>query len=200
MKVIGLTGGIASGKSTVTKYIRELGGIVIDADIIARDIVEKGKPALKDIKEQFGLEVINKDGSLKRKALGEIVFNDPKKLKILNQITHFRIINEIDERLKYYRKLDDSKVVFIDAALLIEMKMDYLVDEIWLVIVDKETQIQRLMARDEITYNKALDRINSQMTLEEKKEYADIIIDNSKGFDELEEQILNLWNKFCGGA
>lgn len=195
MKIIGLTGGIASGKSTVSKYLRELGAIIIDADIIAREIVEKGKPALKDIVEYFGREVLNEDGTLNRKYLGKIVFNDSEKLKILNKITHKRIVENIKKKIKYYKHLGKYKVVFVDAALLIEMGMTNLFDEIWLVIVDRKTQIQRLMIRDKLSYVEALNRINSQMSLEEKKLYADVIIDNSKGIKDLKRQVEFLWNE-----
>ncbi|WIF94398.1 dephospho-CoA kinase [Caminicella sporogenes] len=200
MKVIGLTGGIASGKSTVSSYLKELGAVVIDADIVAREIVEKGKPALKEIVKCFGKEVLNEDGTLNRKYLGKIVFNNPEKLKILNKITHERIIKNIKEKIKFYEHLGKYKVIFIDAALLIEMNMTDMVDEVWLVAIDREKQIERLMIRDKLTYDEALKRINSQMSLEEKKKYADVIIDNSKSIKDLKRQIDILWNKIFGGA
>lgn len=200
MKVIGLTGGIASGKSTVSDYLKELGAIVIDADIVAREIVEKGQPALKEIVEIFGKEVLQSDGTLNRKHLGTIVFSDPQKLQVLNKITHKRIIESIEEKIKYYKHLDKIKAIFIDAALLIEMKMYFLTDEIWLVTTSKEIQLKRLMLRDNLSSNEAINRINSQMTLKQKKEVSDVIIDNSKDYNYLKEQVDYLYNCVFGGA
>jgi dephospho-CoA kinase len=200
LKVIGLTGGIASGKSTVSRYLKELGEKVIDADIVARKIVEKGKPALEEIVDFFGEKVLNKDGTLNRKYLGSIVFSDPEKLEILNRITHRRIIDEIKKKIEYYKQLDKYEVVFLDAPLLIEMKMNDMVDEIWLVTVDERTQIERLMLRDNLSFNEAINRINSQMPLKQKEKYADVIIDNSKGLKELKDQIICLWSQISGGA
>jgi len=200
MKVIGLTGGIASGKSTVSNYLRELGANIIDADIVAREIVEKGQPALKEIVDYFGKEVIKPDGTLDRKILGTIVFSDPEKLQVLNKITHERIIKRIEEEIQNYRRLGKLKAVFVDAALLIEMKMYFLTDEIWLVTSSKETQLKRLMLRDELSFSEAMDRINSQMCLEEKKVYADVVLDNSKDFDHLKKQVESLYKSIVGGA
>lgn len=200
MKKIGLTGGIASGKSTVSNILKELGGIVIDADIVARDIVRKGEPALKEIEKSFGKEIFNKDGTLNRKALGDIVFNDKNKLELLNRITHPKIISEINKILHYYKETEKANVVFIDSPLLIEMNMHYEVDEVWLVVVKKDIQIKRLMARDGISLEDALRRINSQMPLEEKKRYADIIINNCGNIEDLQNQVIFLWNKVFGGA
>ncbi|SHJ81729.1 dephospho-CoA kinase [Paramaledivibacter caminithermalis] len=200
MKVIGLTGGIASGKSTVSNYLKELGAIVIDADVVSREIVEKGKPALKEIVNFFGEKVLKSDGTLNRKYLGSIVFSDPQKLQVLNKITHKRIIEKIEDEIKYYRHSRNIKAIFIDAALLIEMKMYYLTDEIWLVTTSKEIQLRRLMLRDNITFEEAMNRINSQMSLDQKKDFSDVIIDNSKDFDYLKNQVKELYTNVFGGA
>lgn len=200
MKVIGLTGGIASGKSTVSSYLKELGAIIVDADIVAREIVEKGQPALKEIIDYFGKEVLLSDGALNRKSLGNIVFSDPQKLQVLNKITHKRIIENIEEKIKHYRHLDNVKAIFIDAALLIEMKMNFLTDEIWLVTTSKEIQLKRLMLRDNLSFDEAINRINSQMSLEQKKEVSDVIIDNSGDYDYLKQQVNDLYNSVFGGA
>ncbi|SKC64253.1 dephospho-CoA kinase [Maledivibacter halophilus] len=195
MKIIGLTGGIATGKSTVSKCLRQLGGTVIDADIVAREIVEKGEPALKEIIDFFGKEVVDNNGNLKRKELGSIVFSDPEKLQVLNNITHRKIIKKIEDKIEYYRHLNNLKAIFIDAALLIEMKMYILTDEIWLVDTNRETQLKRLMLRDNLSVEKAMDRIKAQMSLEQKRKYADIIINNTKDFDYLKKQVEDLYNK-----
>ncbi len=200
MKVIGLTGGIASGKSTVSKYLKELGAIVIDADIVARKIVEKGQPALEEIVCYFGKEVLNIDGTLNRKYLGDIVFSDLEKLNALNKITHSRIIEKIKEKIQKYKYSNNLEALFIDAALLIEMKMYVLTSEVWLVTVDKETQLKRLMIRDKLTLEEANQRIGSQMSFEEKKEYSDVILDNSKDFNYLKNQVEDLYKSIFGGA
>lgn len=200
MKVIGLTGGIASGKSTVSNYLRELGAVIIDADIVAREIVKKGQPALDEIIDYFGWEVLKDDGTLDRKYLGAIVFSDPDELQVLNSITHRRIIGEIEEKINCYRQEDKLKAIFIDAALLIEMKMYLLTDEVWLVTVSKEIQVERLMLRDNISYEEAIERINSQMCIEQKKQHANVILDNSKDYDFLKEQVENVYKSVFGGA
>ncbi|WP_432664207.1 dephospho-CoA kinase [Wukongibacter baidiensis] len=200
MKVIGLTGGIASGKSTVSNYLRDLGAVIIDADIVAREIVEKGQPALAEIVDYFGGKVLNYDGTLNRKYLGSIVFSDPDKLQVLNKITHKRIIERIEDKIDYYRHKENLKAIFVDAALLIEMKMYLLTDEVWLVTVSKETQIERIMLRDNLSSNEAIERINSQMCLEQKKQHADVILDNSKDFNFLKEQVETVYNSIFGGA
>lgn len=200
MKVIGLTGGIASGKSTVSKYLVELGATIIDADVVAREIVEKGQPALKEIADYFGMGVLKQDGTLNRKYLGSKVFSDPEKLQVLNKITHERIIKRIEEKIENYRQLSNLRAVFIDAALLIEMKMYYLTDEIWLVTVSKEKQLKRVMLRDNLSFSEAMDRINSQMCLEQKRDYADVIFDNSKDFNHLKKQVEDSYKSIFGGA
>ncbi|WP_432408890.1 dephospho-CoA kinase [Wukongibacter sp. M2B1] len=200
MKVIGLTGGIASGKSTVSNYLRELGAVIIDADIVARDIVEKGQPALDEIVDYFGKEVLKNDGTLNRKYLGAIVFSDPDKLQVLNSITHKRIIERIEEKVDYYRCESNLKAIFIDAALLIERKVYLITDEVWLVTASKEIQIERLMLRDNLSLNEAIERIDSQMCLEQKKQHTDVILDNSKDINFLKEQIKSAYKSVCGGA
>ncbi len=196
MRVIGITGGIASGKSTVTNILREYGYVVIDADVIAREIVAVGEPALEEITEYFGPEVLHGDGTLNRKHLGNIVFSDSNKLNRLNEITHKRINERIMNRIEKYHLERNHSVVFLDAALLIEMNMRKLVDEIWLVSVDEKTQCNRLMDRDKISLDAAKKRISSQMTLGEKKKFADVIIDNSGTHLALEEQIKEELRRF----
>jgi dephospho-CoA kinase len=189
MRVIGLTGGIASGKSTASNILRKYGYPVIDADIIAREIVEVGEPALSEIVDYFGDEILNSDGSLNRRELGNIVFSDENKLKVLNEITHKRINDKIKHTIETYGKRKAYDVVFLDAALLIEMNMRKLVDELWLVSVNPEIQLKRLMGREDINIEDAKNRINAQMTLKEKRKFADVVIDNSGTYLELEEQL-----------
>ena len=203
MKIVGLTGGIASGKSTVSNYLKSMDFAVIDADQIAREIVDTGQPALEEICITFGKNILNADGSLNRKALGDMVFSNEKLLEKLNKITHPRIIKEIINKIELYKQNRKRSIVFVDAALLIEMNMRQLVDEVWLVKVDKETQRRRLMERNGLDFTEAENRINAQMSMEEKVKKADIIIDNNNGIDylyaQIQKQIEQITGNFSGG-
>ncbi|MCG0276500.1 MAG: dephospho-CoA kinase [Thermosediminibacteraceae bacterium] len=195
MKVIGLTGGIASGKSTVSRMLRRKGAYIIDADEIAKEIVKAGKPAWKDIIEHFGRDILNDDGTIKRRKLANIVFSDEKKLKMLNEITHPRIVEEIKKELEACKKRKE-KVVVIDAALLLETGLDVLVDEVWVVAVDEKTQIERLIEREKsISYTEAMERIRAQMPLEQKLKFATRIIDNSGDVENTQNQVDKLWRE-----
>ncbi|HBM79463.1 MAG TPA: dephospho-CoA kinase, partial [Clostridiaceae bacterium] len=179
MKIVGLTGGIACGKSTVSKILKDLGAFIIDADMVAREVVRPGENAYKNILIRFGSGILNQDGTLNRKALGNIIFNDRYKLMLLNNITHPEIRRAVIDKLKKVKDEDKYNVIIIDAALLLEAKMDDIVDEVWLVYADLGTQIQRLVKRDNMTEKEARMRINSQMPVEEKMKRSDKIIDNS---------------------
>lgn len=194
-KVIGLTGGIASGKSTVSSLLIKLGAVVIDADHIARSIVKVGSPALLEIKDFFGEAYFLSNGELNRKKLGEYVFNHEDALNKLNEITHPRIIQEIKNEINCHKQKDTSPVIIVDAALLIEMKLVYLVDEVWLVAVPYDVQLKRLMERENLTMEGAKIRIASQMSLEEKKQFANRIIDNSGDIVDLEKQVKKMWQR-----
>ena len=188
MKIIGLTGGIGSGKSTVSVYVKEKGILVIDADQIAREITEPGGKILIRLIEAFGDSFLDENGELRRKALGSHVFGDKRKENLLNEITHNGIKNEIKARLM--NAYDDQlEMVFIDAPLLIEVGMDFWCDETWLVTCDDEIRIQRVMARDGISEKNVRERIESQMDDREKREKADYIILNSGTKEALYQQI-----------
>lgn len=181
-KIIGLTGGIATGKSTVSKYLITKGYIVIDADIIAREVVEIGKPAYQDIVKAFGEEILNSDCTINRPKLGEIIFKNIEYREKLNNIVHPRVTEEMKRKVEEY--LENNKVVFLDIPLLIEGRSriedrGLKFDEVWLVYSDEMTQLERLMARDNLSREQAYNRINAQMSIKEKKKYADVIIDNS---------------------
>lgn len=191
MRVIGLTGGIASGKSTISKMIKEIGIPIIDADEISREIVSKDSLVLKRIVKEFGYDVLNEDGTLNRKKLSNIVFRDLALLKKLNLITHPAIKNKIKEKTEEYKKLG-IKCCVIDAALLIEAGFLDIIDLCLLVYVDKNVQLKRLMDRDNITYEAALRIIKSQMDLDEKKKYADYLIDNNKEIEFTRFQLNNI--------
>ena len=191
-KTIGITGGIATGKSTVTNIIKKTGYIVIDADKIARDVVEKNKPAYMELVDFFGEDILAKDRNIDRKKLGSIIFGDESLRKKLNEIVHPYVFQSIREEISKYGEME--KLIFLDIPLLIEeldnfKKHKIYFDEIWLVYIDKKTELNRLMKRDSIDENKALDKINSQISIEMKKEYVNRILDNRGNIKDLEEQI-----------
>ncbi len=194
-KIIGLTGGIASGKSTVSKILANLGALIIDADELGRRVVSKGSLALEEIKNYFGEEYLEEDGQLNRKKLGTLVFNNPKALEKLNEITHSKIIEEMKKEIIWHKKNAPNTVIIVDAALLIEMNLMKLVDEVWLVAIPYQLQLNRLMDREGLTKQEAENRITCQMSLEDKKKYAHKIIDNSTDIIELEERVKKLWRE-----
>ncbi|GAQ25931.1 dephospho-CoA kinase [Tepidanaerobacter syntrophicus] len=196
MTVIGLTGGIASGKSTVTALLKEKGAVIIDADKIAREIMSKGEPAWFEVLNYFGDEILNDDRSdIDRKKLAHIVFSDKAKLEVLNNITHPKIIEEIKRQVEEYKKAG-KKIIVIDAALLIETGLDKIADEVWVVAANEDIQLQRLMAREkDITKDEALKRIKSQMPLAEKLKFADRVIDNNSSIEETKKQVDKMWTK-----
>ncbi|WP_286680168.1 dephospho-CoA kinase [Tepidanaerobacter sp. EBM-49] len=196
MTVIGLTGGIASGKSTVTALLKEKGAVIIDADKIAREIMSKGEPAWFEVLNYFGDEILNDDRSdIDRKKLAHIVFSDKAKLEVLNNITHPKIIEEIKRKVEEYKKAG-KKIIVIDAALLIETGLDKIADEVWVVAANEDIQLQRLMAREkDITKDEALKRIKSQMPLAEKLKFADRVIDNNSSIEETKKQVDKMWTK-----
>lgn len=196
MKVIGLTGGIASGKSTVSLLFRQKGAVIIDADIVARQILRPGTPAWSEVVEDFGEDILKDHENIDRKKLGKIVFADKEKLKILNEITHPRIVEEIRGQLESYRDKGSASVVVIDAALLLEVGLYTLVDEIWVVTIDEKTQLKRLMARDNLSLEEALARIKAQSPQREKIRYAHRIIDNSGTEQQTRDQFEAAWRDF----
>lgn len=191
---IGLTGGIASGKSTVSDILRAKGAWIIDADKLARQVVEPGQPAWKEIAVVFGEGVLLPDGQLNRKLLGQIIFADEVKRRILEDITHPAISRAVDEEINQAVQAGVA-VVVLDVPLLIETGWTALVDEVWVVYVSEETQIERLIKRDGLDRKQALDRIASQMRLQDKLQYANVIIDNNQGLDETKAQVTTAWKK-----
>ncbi|GAV23562.1 dephospho-CoA kinase [Carboxydothermus pertinax] len=189
MPVIGLTGGIASGKSTVSKLLEEHGFIIIDADQIAREILNPGKPAYQKVIANFGREILKEDGQIDRIKLGKIVFSDPEKLALLNRLTHPEVGKEIRSQLNQLKEAGIDRIV-LDIPLLFEAQMQDLVDIIWVVYVPEEEQIKRLMTRNGFTREEAIKRIRSQMPLDEKARLADVVIDNSGSLEKTREQII----------
>lgn len=197
MKIIGLTGGIASGKSTVSKVLKDLGATIIDMDLIAREIVKPGLPAWQEIVQFFGNEILRQDGEINRPALAAQVFGNEAARRRLNEITHPRLIKETQKRLEEIRHRENA-VAVIDAPLLIEAGMTDLVDEVWLVAIPQELQVLRLMERDGISQAEAKKRIDSQMPLEEKKKFAHYIIDTKGSMQDTVKQVLDLWENQIG--
>lgn len=179
MTIAGLTGGIATGKSTVSSFLREAGAIIIDADIIAKEAVLKNRPAWHDIVKTFGKEVLLDDGEINRPYLGDIIFRDHKKKEILNKIVHPFVSKRMFEMVEETRLSFPNSVVILDIPLLIEAGMYKRLEDVILVYTPESIQIKRLINRDSISEADAMYKIRSQMPIEEKKQYATIIIDNS---------------------
>ncbi len=199
MRIIGLTGGIASGKSSVARLLETLGASVIDADQLARDAVKPGTAANAAILELFGPDLVTGDGSLDRQRLGSIVFADPEARKRLESIVHPAIKLLAEERLAALRARGVPVAVYM-AALLIEAGATDRVDEIWVVYLDAETQVQRLMLRDRLSREDAMRRIESQMPMVTKKGYARVVIDNSGSWEETERQVRDIWDREVVGG
>ena len=193
-RVIGLTGGIASGKSTVARILESLGALIIDADMISREVVVPGETAWHAIVTQFGDRVLNPDRTINRQALGQLIFADPQARRQLETITHPAIARRAEEKLARCRK-ESVPVVFYVAPLLIEAGRTAIVDELWVVYADETTQMERLMLRDGIGADDARSRLASQMPMEMKKKYGRVVIDNRGTERELEQKVRDVWEK-----
>jgi len=184
MKVIGLTGGIASGKSTVTKTLADLGALIIDGDQTAHRLMEPHQAAWEDIVKSFGREILNSDMTIDRIKLGAIVFNEPEQMELLNKITRPRIIESLQNNLLELRQTQPEAILVMDIPLLYEANMVELCDQVWVVWIPREIQIKRLMERNGYTQEESIKRIESQMSLDEKARQADVVIDNSGSVEE----------------
>jgi len=196
MIVAGLTGGIATGKSTVAAFFREAGAIVIDADAIAHAVVRKGRPAWQDIVDHFGRKVLLPDGELNRKYLGTIIFNDSSQKRILNDIVHPNVFQEIKARQEEIAKLTPNAVAIVDIPLLIETGVDREMAAVIVVYVPEQLQIQRLIERDWLSEAEAITRIRAQMPIEEKKRRTRLVIDNSKSLAHTKMQTMAIYEEF----
>lgn len=193
--IIGLTGGIASGKSTVSGMLKELAIPVIDADVIAKEVVQKDQPAYRDIVRTFGTDILAEDLQLDRPKLGAIVFQDEEKRQLLNQIVHPAVRKEMLAQKEFFLQ-EGYETIVLDIPLLFESKLTSLVDKVLLVFVDDSIQLERLMARNNFTKEEAEARIRSQMPLQEKVPLADEIISNNGTIDETKEQLLDVLSKW----
>jgi len=189
MKVIGITGNIASGKSTVARMFEALGARIIDADEIARIVVEPGAPAWKEIVGEFGKDILEPGGTIDRKRLGDIVFGDEARRKRLNEITHPRIMERIRGLVREYEK-EKAPVVMIEAALIVEKGgLKDLIDALIVVTADEETQIRRLMEGKGYSREEAVSRLRAQMPAREKMIHGDYIIDNSGSLEDTRARV-----------
>ena len=189
MLLAGLTGGIATGKSTVSRLFVECGARLIDADVLAREVVAPGRPALQQIVESFGREVLRPDGTLDRDRLGQAVFGDPAKLEKLNAIVHPYVAVAQEQQSREIAGKEPHAVIVYDAALLIEAGAHKRMDKIIVVTADEQTQLARLKARDHLSAEEAGRRIATQMPLAEKAKVADYVIDGTLPMEQLRAEV-----------
>lgn len=193
--IMGLTGGIASGKSTVSALFVAKGAALVDADVIAREVMLPGHPVLAAAVQAFGETILQPDGTLDRARLGEMVFRDPEALQTLNNLTHPAIRTEIKDRMYALDQEDPQRLVIVDIPLLYESQLDNLFDQIIVVYVPRRVQLARLMTRSGMTLEQAENRLKSQMDIELKRRKADYVIDNSGDPGATERQVAGLWDR-----
>ncbi|OJV64983.1 MAG: dephospho-CoA kinase [Clostridiales bacterium 38-18] len=185
---VGITGGIGTGKSTAVNYLKQMGYYIIDADTIAREVVEKGTDGLKLIVSTYGQGILNEDETLNRKRLGEIVFSSKDKLEALNKILH----PLIRDRISFYEKQNDHlDVIFYDVPLLFETKQQHLYNEVLLIYASSSISLDRVVKRDGISESLANNKINAQYKIDVKKDLADFVVINDESIEALEEKIEN---------
>jgi dephospho-CoA kinase len=198
VQVIGLTGGIATGKSTVSAILKKAGAEIIDADRIAREVVKKGLPAYREIVENFGETVLLSSGEINRSVLGDLIFNDSRKKQLLNRIVHPHVRRETSRRLKNMENSSPDTIAVLDIPLLFEAEMHKDLSEVIVVYAPEHIQIKRLMKRDNISETDAVARVRSQMPIEEKKNRATIVIDNSGTMEDTRKRTLEIFKTLKG--
>jgi dephospho-CoA kinase len=191
--LLGVTGSIATGKSTVAAMLEELGARTIDFDVLSRVVVEPGKPAWKDIVAFFGEQILHQDQTLNREKLREIVFKDMEKKKKLEGFQHPRIGEEFMQLVKQFAQEDPNAIIQVVVPLLIEVNMHPLFHNLLMVYADEEEQKKRLMRRDGASEEMAMSMIRSQLSAEEKKGFCDLIVDNSGSLEETRKQVEKIW-------
>ena len=195
MLKVGLTGGIASGKSLVARVFKDLGAHIIDADRIVHDLLESDQQVSKEILDFFGKDIMREDKSIDRRKLGDIIFNDPEKRAWLNSCLHPKVFAICNSQVRLLCNRQPDCIVVLDAALLIETGYHHRMDRVIVVYAELEQQVERLIARDKFTRGQALARISSQMPLSEKRGQADFIIDNSGSRESTEKQAHDIFEK-----
>jgi dephospho-CoA kinase len=193
MKIIGITGGIGSGKSTVSGALRDLGAVVVDADVISRNVTAVGTKAYNELIEYFGNDIVRENGELDRKKLADISFNDKVKLHALNCITHKYIAEKIYDTVELIKNSGKSDIIVIDAAIPLEKGFIDLADEIWVVECERDKRVKRIMERSGYTYEEAESRINSQPSDEQYADLADEILYNNESLEALEQAVVKLF-------
>ena len=199
MRVIGLTGGIGSGKSTVSRFLAELGAVVIDADKVGHEAFKPGTESWKEIIAAFGREVLTPGGEIDRQKLGEMVFGKPELLSRLNRVMHPRVYDMVKAQLEEYRQRG-VKAVVLEAPLLVEVNtrgtsLIELVDEVWVTVASEATVVRRLEERSDLSRQQALARIKSQLPSRERIKRADVVINNDGDLDDLKSRVGRLWQR-----
>jgi dephospho-CoA kinase len=197
MKIIGLTGGIGSGKSTVAGFLREFGAATIDADRLGHEALARGGPAYRQVASAFGADILAADGGIDRAALAQIVFNDPAALERLNRITHPAIDAMLEERLEEFRRQGKPAAV-VEAAAMLEAGRTDGFDELWVTVAPEDVVLQRIAGRGVMTGDEARARIRAQLSNEARAAHADVVIDTDCSLEELREKVRGLWKKAGG--
>lgn len=195
MKILGLTGGIATGKSAVSKILSKLGANVIDTDIIAHKLAEIGEPLYNAYIEHFGEGVKLEDGELNRAEVARRIYDNEKEREWINSVAHPLIKERVDAEISRLQEAGETSVV-VEVPLLFEIGWQKYADVVWVVHVSKETQLKRLQMRDNIDEAAALARINAQMPIDEKKELADVVINNENHYYKVKNEVKKAWRKF----
>ncbi len=197
MRVIGLTGGIGSGKSVVSQELQELGAVLIDADSVGHEAYQPGTETWREVVAAFGEQVLAPDESIDRKKLGGIVFGSPESLVRLNQIMYPRMHQMMGDRIEEYRR-QGVGVVVLEAAILLEAGWDRLVDEVWVTVASEPAVVQRVRQRTGLPEEQIRSRIRSQLSGEERAKHADVVINNDGSLEELRDRVKELWERLKG--
>jgi dephospho-CoA kinase len=197
MKIIGLTGGIGTGKSTVSRFLIEMGAVVINTDEVAHEALQSDIELQQEIAADFGDQILTAEGRIDRKRLGEIVFTNPYALARLNRIMHPRLYETIQAQLENYRQ-QQAEVIILEVPLLIEAGWTSLVDEVWITVAPEATVLKRLQRQVGLSAKQALVRIRSQMPTQERIKHADVVIDTDCRLDELKARAAQLWSEKAG--
>ncbi len=194
MKVIGLTGGIGSGKSTVSQFLAEVGAVILDADKVGHEALKPDTKVWREVVAAFGRQILTPSGDIDRARLGEIVFSKSKSLSRLNRIMHPRMYDMVKAQLEEYRR-QGVDVVVLEAPLLIEAGWTSLVDELWVTVASESTVLRRIKERAGLSEQETLARIRSQLSSEERIKHADVVINNDGDLDELKARVGELWEE-----
>ncbi len=195
MKVIGLTGGIGSGKSTISRFLAELGALIIDADKVGHELLKPNTEIWQQVVAAFGRQILTPGGEINRRKLGRLVFGSPRRLSLLNQLMHPEMKKAVNARLLEHRR-QGASVVVLDAPLLVEAGWTELVDEVWVTIASETTVLERLEQQTGLSQAEALARIRSQLPAKELIKHADVVINTELSLNELRTKVKKLWQRF----